>query len=149
MSEPSSAVEHWGAATVPASSSRPTGLHRAHSQPEPSIPLVVLTPAIWQGERASSQFDEHGEPPRARRIILVSNEMVMEAALPRAPQMYGLAQAVARSVGLTVALAGLVSAAYLAAVWSARRGVGGVAIGAVSAASTAMLTQYNIRTRLL
>lgn len=108
------------------------GPRRAHSQPEPGIPLVVLTPAIWQGERASSQFDEPAEPPQPRPTILVSNEMVMEAALPRAPQMYGLAQAVARSVGLSVALAGLVSAAYLAAVWSAKRGVGGVAIGAVS-----------------
>lgn len=81
---------------------------------------------------------------RVRRRPLVSNDMVMEAALPRAPQIYGLAQAIARGVGLTVALAGLVSAAYLAAMWSARRAVGGVAIGAVRGFSLLLVLMARI-----
>ncbi|OAA71811.1 hypothetical protein LEL_09046 [Akanthomyces lecanii RCEF 1005] len=118
------------AAAVVAGPSRQTSPTQLELQP-------MMTPAAWRGETASLQDRDSpvvaaaaAATPPPRRPQPLSHDLVLERALPRASHRYGLAQALARSVTLSLALAGLASALYLAARWRAKRGVAGVAIGA-------------------
>lgn len=128
--EPSSS----SSAVVAGPSTRPT-------QPTQFELLPMMTPAVWRGDTASGgeaddeEEQEPNPPPPApaprRRPLPLSHDVVLDRALPRATHRYGLSQAIARSVTLSLALAGLASALYLVARWRAKRGVAGVAIGAV------------------
>ncbi len=103
----------------------------------------MMTPAVWRGDTASSL--QNGEespptptppplrrpPPLQQQQVPLSHDLILERALPRASHRYGLSQALARSVSLSLALAGLASALYLVTRWREKRGVAGVAIGAV------------------
>ncbi|KAK8143553.1 hypothetical protein G3M48_007066 [Beauveria asiatica] len=92
----------------------------------------MMTPAVWRDEPPLPEAPAQAPPPpprRSRRRPL-SDDLVLERALPRASHRYGLTQAIARSVTLSLAIAGLGSALYLAARWHLKRAVAGVSIGA-------------------
>lgn len=114
----------------------------------------MMTPAVWRGGMASAHdatgganalvgHEEDGDDPfppavqserqrRGSRVSSVTDEMILEVALPRVSHRYGLVQAVARTVTLSIGAAGLASALALVVQWRVKRAVGGVAIGAVS-----------------
>ncbi|OAA53740.1 hypothetical protein ISF_08679 [Cordyceps fumosorosea ARSEF 2679] len=87
----------------------------------------MMTPAAYPPPPPASRRQPPPPPPPPPSL---SHDLVMERALPRASHRYGLSQAIARSVSMSLALAGLASALYLAARWRIKRGVAGVAIGA-------------------
>ncbi|KAM3504020.1 hypothetical protein MY11210_008502 [Beauveria gryllotalpidicola] len=88
----------------------------------------MMTPAVWRDDAPPPEPPT--PPPRRSRRQPLSDDLILERALPRASHRYGLTQAIARSVTLSLALAGLGSALYLAARWHVKRAVAGVSIGA-------------------
>ncbi|KAM3540614.1 hypothetical protein ARSEF1564_006483 [Beauveria bassiana] len=93
----------------------------------------MMTPAAWRDDAAPPEAPAQTPPPPPPRRSLrqpLSDDLVLERALPRASHRYGLTQAIARSVTLSLAIAGLGSALYLAARWRVKRAVAGVSIGA-------------------
>ncbi|EGX91825.1 hypothetical protein CCM_05982 [Cordyceps militaris CM01] len=98
-------------------------------QPEPHLELQpMMTPAVWRSE---GEDEAAATPPRRPpQQQPLSHDLVMERALPRASHRYGLSQAIARSITMSIALAGMASALYLVARWPVKRGVAGLAIGA-------------------
>ncbi|KAM3499369.1 hypothetical protein MY10362_007364 [Beauveria mimosiformis] len=92
----------------------------------------MMTPAAWRDEAPPpvAPAQTPPPPPRRSRRRPLSDDLVLERALPRASHRYGLTQAIARSVTLSLAIAGLGSALYLAARWQVKRAVAGVSIGA-------------------
>ncbi|TQV92439.1 hypothetical protein V2A60_007132 [Cordyceps javanica] len=126
--------------TVVAGPSGQAGPASAAAQTQTQLELQpMMTPAVWSGETSAGDgggaVDEQTAaprrpPPPPPLQQPLSNDLVMERALPRASHRYGLTQAIARSVTMSLALAGMASALYLVARWREKRGVAGVAIGA-------------------
>lgn len=117
----------------------------------------MMTPAIWHSGSSRTaaaavlphrggEYDDGDDgdddqvetPPPGQprqtsrpRVVPISNDMVLEQALPRASRRHGLSHALARSVSLSIAMGGLVTGLYLAIRWQQKRSVAAVAIGAV------------------